>query len=58
MTQVWIMRRCDSCGVLESDRDAEFVVERRIGDVDRVVHLVGGGLRQCGVLVVVDEAVT
>jgi hypothetical protein len=44
--------------MLETDANAEFVVERRIGEVDRVVHLAGGGLRQCGVLVVVDEAVT
>ena len=58
MSDTWQLRRCDACGMLETDANAEFVVERRIGEVDRVVHLAGGGLRQCGVLVVVDEAVT
>jgi hypothetical protein len=54
----WQLRRCDACGTLEADVDAEFVVERRSGEVDRVVHVVGGGLRQCGVLVTVDGEVT
>jgi hypothetical protein len=58
MTADWQIRRCDSCGALESDASVELVVEQRTGQPDRVVHVVAGGLRQCGVLVVVGEAVT
>jgi hypothetical protein len=46
----WSIRRCDNCHVLESDPSVELVVERRAGEVDRVIHLVGGGLRRCGVM--------
>jgi hypothetical protein len=55
MSADWQIRRCSSCDALESDPNAEFVVEQRTGQVDRVVHVVGGGLRRCGVLVTVDE---
>lgn len=54
----WQLRRCDVCGTLETDANAEFVVEQRTGQVDRVIHIAGGGLRRCGLLVAVDEAVT
>jgi hypothetical protein len=55
MTGDWQIRRCDQCGRLESDQTVELVVEQRTGQPDRVVHVVGGGLRRCGILVVVDE---
>ena len=54
MSADWQIRRCDQCGRLESDPSVELVVEQRTGQVDRVVHLGDGGLRQCGVLVTVD----
>jgi hypothetical protein len=50
MTNDWTLRRCDSCGVLESDLRAVLVVDNH-GDV---VHL-QDGLFRCGVVVDVDE---
>jgi tryptophan synthase beta subunit len=29
----------------------ELIIERRDGQPDRVIHVVGGGLRRCGVMV-------
>jgi hypothetical protein len=55
MTDAWQIRRCDNCGALESDPNVELIVERRSDQVDRVIHVVGGGLRRCGALVAVDE---
>jgi hypothetical protein len=55
MTETWQLRRCDSCGRLESDPTVELLVEQRSGQPDHIVHVVGGGLRKCGVMVVVDE---
>jgi hypothetical protein len=50
VTSDWCIRRCDSCGVLESDLHAVLVVDSQ-GDV---VHL-QDGLFRCGVVVDVDE---
>ena len=50
MTGDWIMRRCDSCGVLGSDLRAVLVVDRDTGDV---VHV--AGLSRCGIVVDVLE---
>ena len=51
MTGDWIIRRCDSCGKLESEPAVELINERRQGEPDRVAHVVAGGLRRCGYLI-------
>ncbi len=51
MTADWTLRRCGTCGVLETDPTAMFVFDQ---GCEEVVHVVNGMLR-CGVLVVVDE---
>ena len=53
MTTDWCIRRCDGCGVIESDLRAVLAVDSG-GDV---VHL-RDGLFRCGRMVDVDEAVT
>jgi hypothetical protein len=53
LTQDWMIRHCDSCGVLESDLRAVLVVDNH-GDV---VHL-RDGLFVCGVMAEVVDEVT
>jgi predicted transcriptional regulator len=50
VTSDWILRRCESCGVLESDLRAVLVVDQH-GDV---VH-VRDGMFPCGAIVDVLE---
>jgi hypothetical protein len=51
MTDAWQLRRCSTCGVLETDLAAHLVFDQ---GSDEIVHLRGGGLYRCGVLVPVD----
>jgi hypothetical protein len=53
----WTIRRCCQCGALESDVEAEFIVEQRSDRPDRIWHVVANGLRRCGLLVAVDDEV-
>src|ERR1035437_8188704 len=55
MTGDWTIRRCDGCSKLESDSNVELIVKRQ-GEVDRVVHVAGGGMCRCGYLVEVTSA--
>jgi hypothetical protein len=52
MTDVLTLRRCSVCGVLESDLSSVFVFDQASQDV---IHLVGNGMRRCGVLAVVPD---
>jgi hypothetical protein len=53
MTTDWCIRRCASCGVLESDLRASLVVER---DTGNVVHI--AGVSRCGTMVDIPEDTT
>jgi hypothetical protein len=52
-TDIWTLRRCSSCGALESDAAVHLVVDP---DSDDVLHI--RGLLRCGRMVAVDNEVT
>ena len=49
----WSLRRCDSCGILESDPNAVLVFDWYSG---QTVHLAGKGVLRCGALTAADDA--
>src|ERR1035441_268610 len=53
MTGDWSLRRCASCGILESDPNAVLVFDWATGEI---VHLASNGVQRCGSLVVVNDA--
>ena len=53
LAEVWSLRRCSACSVLESDLRAVFVFDQ---GSDEIVHLVSNGTRRCGALVVIEQA--
>ena len=48
----WELRKCDSCGRLESDPTVALVFDWYSG---ATVHLADGGIERCGALVPVTE---
>jgi hypothetical protein len=53
MTDAWQLRRCSTCGVLETDLTANFVFDQAS---EAVFHI--RGFVRCGQLVAVDKEVT